>query len=345
MHISKIILIIFVFQSISLICFSQEKPKYYDGHKGVDLGLSVIWATQNLDALDPQSYGYTYAWGETTPKRNFVIDNYKYQNKETDSSIGRSFTKYNGEDKKTVLDLEDDAANSGWGGRWRMPTKEELEELLNNCTIEEQLYFGVNVLKFTAQNGNYIYIPKGHLYNGYRFEEESKNIIWTSTLSDDDVSNPCTLYWKSHTIAHRWQGLPIRPVIKVSTDEAVDQLPDLNMFSKPFQDAASEQRKNATDILAAQYGKSEANRLMSGDFLWGDDMDAIMTARYYATAYQDNESSPIGRVTSLYYKDVNITYYFQNDKLVGIKYPYKKANWIPRGYKRTSKAKNTRKRK
>lgn len=46
------------------------------------------------------------------------------------------FTKYNDEDGKTVLDLEDDWAYVERGGKWRTPTVEEWEELIENCIVE-----------------------------------------------------------------------------------------------------------------------------------------------------------------------------------------------------------------
>lgn len=109
-----------------------------NGHQWVDPGLSVKWATTNVGATNPENYGFYFAWGETSPKSSYSPGNLKYctlvdflyerlSKYNTDSSIGTV-------DNKTRLDLSDDAARANWGGRWRMPTKEEIEELLNKYT-------------------------------------------------------------------------------------------------------------------------------------------------------------------------------------------------------------------
>lgn len=44
------------------------------------------------------------------------------------------YTKYNGNGGKTALDPEDDVAHVKCGGSWRMPTSDEISELIENCT-------------------------------------------------------------------------------------------------------------------------------------------------------------------------------------------------------------------
>ena len=54
---------------------------------------------------------------------------------------------YNGfTDTKTTLDPEDDVAHVKWGGKWRIPTKTEMDELTNadNCTWEWITQIGVS---------------------------------------------------------------------------------------------------------------------------------------------------------------------------------------------------------
>ncbi len=109
-----------------------------NGHEYVDLGLpsGTMWATCNVGAMKPEEFGDYYAWGETTTKTDYNWDTYKY------SSNGDLLTKYCNSssygkdgytDTKTILDLSDDAAYVNWGGKWRMPTKTQQDELLNEC--------------------------------------------------------------------------------------------------------------------------------------------------------------------------------------------------------------------
>ena len=44
--------------------------------EGVDLGLSVKWASVNLGATNPQDYGDFFAWGEIETKTDFTYSNY-----------------------------------------------------------------------------------------------------------------------------------------------------------------------------------------------------------------------------------------------------------------------------
>ena len=133
-------------------------------HEYVDLGLSVLWATYNVGASTPEEFGDYFAWGETEPKTLYYDYNYKYKDA---SSL--KYTKYcfdyqfghNGYiDNKTILDLEDDAANANWGGDWRLPTQDEITELIAGCrwTIMDSLgvrgYRGISI-----NNGNIIFIP------------------------------------------------------------------------------------------------------------------------------------------------------------------------------------------
>ena len=106
-----------------------DNSKTINGHKFVDLGLGVLWAETNIGAESAVDDGYYFAWGETdTPtKSTYTATNYKY------GTSYNNMTKYNTDDKKTVLEKEDDAAYVNWGSSCRMPTKDEFEDLANNC--------------------------------------------------------------------------------------------------------------------------------------------------------------------------------------------------------------------
>jgi len=92
----------------------------------VDLGLSVKWSACDLGANNLYDDGDFFAWGETATKyySYFTLSNYKYYQ-------DNAYTKYNNSDNKTVLDPSDDAAHVILGGKWRMPTREEFEEMTN----------------------------------------------------------------------------------------------------------------------------------------------------------------------------------------------------------------------
>ena len=99
----------------------------------VDLGLpsGLLWGKSNMGTTVPTEIGDYYAWGETSPKKKYHGNNYKHY---TGSDL--DIKKYNEKDWKTVLELEDDAANANLGVGYRIPTREDWQELLDNCKWE-----------------------------------------------------------------------------------------------------------------------------------------------------------------------------------------------------------------
>jgi hypothetical protein len=138
----------------------------------------------------------------------------------TNSSWG-----YNGfTDDKTELDLEDDAAYVNWGAAWRMPSVEQLEELINSnyTTTEWTTQNGVNGRKITSKtNDNSIFLPAA----GFRIDS-SLNVdgsivyYWSRTLYSDSPNVSPNDAWflnfdSSHIDVHsadRYAGLSVRPV-------------------------------------------------------------------------------------------------------------------------------------
>ena len=147
-------------------------------HAYVDLGLpsGTLWATCNVGANSPEGYGDYFAWGETTPKSVYSWDTYQYGD-------GSTFTKYTGSDGLTTLLPEDDAATANLGSGWRMPTKEEFEELYNNTTVTWTQLNGVNGRLFTASNGNSLFLPAaGGRYESSLYDAGSHGLYWSSSL-------------------------------------------------------------------------------------------------------------------------------------------------------------------
>lgn len=160
------LLLICSFVSISCV---NEKGGYENGHEYVDLGLSVKWATCNI-AADSMWYGGAhFEWGEVEPRQRGDSKENKYCAYSSDITKYCTIAKYgyNGlVDDKIILDAEDDAATINWGGRWRMPTKEEFEELCDNCTFELQTLNGKIGYKVISKNGNFIFLPMPDIEEG-----------------------------------------------------------------------------------------------------------------------------------------------------------------------------------
>ncbi|MDE7378674.1 MAG: DUF1566 domain-containing protein [Paraprevotella sp.] len=190
-----------------------------NGHKAVDLGLSVKWATCNVGASSPEEYGGYYAWGETEEKNNYDWSTYKYCNGSYDTQIKYCTKSSKGTvDNKTVLEPEDDVAHVKWGGSWRMPTASEISELINNCSWRWIVQNGVNGCVVTSKsNGNSIFLPAA---GGRWFEvvisSGSDGGYWSASLDEYGSYDAFYLFFGSDyrdlDYNVRSGGFSVRPV-------------------------------------------------------------------------------------------------------------------------------------
>ena len=191
-----------------------------DSYESVDLGLSVKWATCNVGAEKPEDFGDYFAWGETAPKSDYSWSTYKFT---TDG--GSTFTKYTGSDK-TVLDAADDAATANWGDAWRMPTLEEMQDLLDNCTWEWQAagnteFGGVAGMKVTSKKDGYtdkyIFLPAAGCRDGSSlYDAGSDGYYWSASLNAGKAWSAYSRSFNSLRLElsnfQRYLGLAVRPV-------------------------------------------------------------------------------------------------------------------------------------
>ena len=192
---------------------------YENGYEWVNLGLSVKWATCNLGAKKPEDYGDYYAWGETSPKKDYSWSTYKLC-KGTENTLtkycGKSACGYNGfTDNKKLLDLSDDAAHIKLGGRWRIPTCAEWTELRTKCKWN---WIG-NGYKVTGPNGNSIFLPAAGYRHDASFDSgESYGGYWSSSLFSGSSCRAFLAYFRSYDFGrynvYRCYGRSIRPVTK-----------------------------------------------------------------------------------------------------------------------------------
>lgn len=198
----------------------------------VDLGLpsGILWATCNVGAETPEEYGDYFAWGETFPKEVYDWNNYQHSNGMSHgySSINiTGLTKYCNNsnygyygftDNLATLLPEDDAATANWGNAWRMPTKEEWEELFNSVTSIWTTQNHVKGLLFTALNGNSLFLPATGFKDG-----ESGLVVpgmngdyWSSSLDTDIPDCAWRLVFHSAGYGLYWYnrsgGQCVRPV-------------------------------------------------------------------------------------------------------------------------------------
>lgn len=156
----------FILPNVSY-CVNEDEVHFNqiaDTHEYVDLGLpsGTLWATDII--RNENGEPLYFAWGETQgytsgqvgTDKNFTWKDYKYGNG-TSNPGATGMTKYNSTDTKTVLDVEDDAATANWGSGWRMPSKEQFDELDSN-TVKEITESGIVLT--SSINGNSLIIKE-----------------------------------------------------------------------------------------------------------------------------------------------------------------------------------------
>lgn len=197
----------------------------HNGFEYIDLGLpsGTKWATCNVGADKETDCGMYFAWGDTkgyynvTNSNRFTSEDYKFS---LDGSSSK-FIKYNMIDGKTILDLEDDAAYVNMGGRWHIPSINQIEELFSNTKITwEYDYKGSDSsgMLFTSNiNSEKIFIPaSGYLGNGCIGGLDDFGYIWSNYHKLSTVDNGFYMYCQAAfsgvSYSSRYYGLSVRGV-------------------------------------------------------------------------------------------------------------------------------------
>lgn len=179
----------------------ETKPIIKKG-KAIDLGLSVKWADMNIGAEYPYETGEFFGFGDVTGKMR-----------------GMSIEKYPAPNPPQIISgTQYDIAQYHWGDAWRMPTKQNIEELISKCTIKNTHINGKPCCEITGPNGNSIILP-------------STSFLHPSGNIDDTYLRVAGMYWSGnissstqayylHIVAGKLQlgergryfGLAVRPV-------------------------------------------------------------------------------------------------------------------------------------
>lgn len=188
------------------------------------------WADMNIGANEPWESGYYFWWGDTI--------GYKRENDKWVASDGSnldfSFTSGNtptyGKDILTlenegwitaegVLALEHDAAKKHLGGKWRMPTKSEFDNLLSKCDWTWTTMNGVNGYVVCGR-GDYssasIFLPCAGDGEGASLRSAGSYGSYWSSVPDSNISLAWNLHFNSGTHymggSRRSNGQSVRPL-------------------------------------------------------------------------------------------------------------------------------------
>ena len=210
----------------------------------VDLGLpsGTLWASCNVGANSPEEAGDYFAWGETQTKDNYGSGNY------FDSTDGTTFVKYNVDGGLTELQPEDDAATANLNAGWQMPSKAQIDELMNSSntiTIWMKQNGVDGFMVISRNNSNHIFLPAaGFCWGAGVKAVGSDGYYWTRSLSQDSSNAAEIMYFTSSglgsIIGTRAMGFSIRPVVcegqKIPVEEIV-----LNYSTLSLQPNATQQ--------------------------------------------------------------------------------------------------------
>ena len=204
------------------VSFTTLDPTYVyfetgtsNGYGYVDLGLSVKWATCNVGATTPEEYGDYFAWGGTITKSNYSSSNCPTYGLSKSELQSRGYI-----DSEGNLTPKYDAAVANWGGDWRMPTYDELNELRTKCTWIWTTQNGVNGYKVTGPNGNSIFLPAAGSRDGSSLDGAgSYGYYWSSRPSDFSGYYAYILHFNSFSRSmygyyNRYRGQSVRPVLE-----------------------------------------------------------------------------------------------------------------------------------
>ncbi len=188
----------------------------------VDLGLpsGTLWADRNLGAKSPSDYGAFVSWGNTTlqfPEKGEIdwgdndeaFKDYEFTFDEYDDTPGAKLT--------GDIDLEHDAAHANLGGDWRMPTKEQFQELYDNCKWIRATVNGVNgyLVVSKINKASIFFACSGYGYGTSWDNLGSNGYYWSASFYS--ARNAYNLVFYSSGVnpqyySSRFYGFAVRPV-------------------------------------------------------------------------------------------------------------------------------------
>lgn len=196
-------------QKQAIIQTEKKKEK-----KAIDLGLSVMWADSNLYGDIDSGKGAKYSWGDIEKRTFFRYIDGKL-NKKSEYDLKRII----GNDDLSICGNEQfDAARYLWGDKWRLPQKNELDELINQCDWEWTTIDGIWGYKVIGKNGNFIFLPVTGEYVGDKSNSLQSGYYWSGSANTDILGEEAHfLYFDENQKSRnsngiRWHGMAIRPV-------------------------------------------------------------------------------------------------------------------------------------
>jgi hypothetical protein len=189
------------------------------------------WAMTNIGAEKPEDYGYYFWWGDTVGYKREGNKWVASDGSNSNFSFTGSNTPTNDKDNSTlqsegwitadgVLTPEHDAAKMHWGGDWRMPTKQEFNDLNSKCDWTWGSMNGVNGYVVRGKGdyaSNSIFLPCAGYGDGALLRYAgSDGDYWSSVPGSDDYYSWyllfCSGFHNTYDTGNRGDGRSVRPL-------------------------------------------------------------------------------------------------------------------------------------
>ncbi len=193
------------------------------------------WADRNIGAKKPEGYGLYFWWGDTRGHRPSLDGKFSFNFSSANSAIytyGKSVSQLQSAGWLTsggVLAPSHDVAYVKWGGAWRMPTKQEFDDLNSKCDWTWTTQNGENgyvVRGRGAYASNSIFLPAaGYPVSLSLYGAGLIGIYWSSATHPNNIDSVCLFFSSSSynpggyssgthftSFSSRHCGFSIRPV-------------------------------------------------------------------------------------------------------------------------------------
>ena len=212
-----------ILPNVSLI-LEDGGVKYTQGsptpiYEAIDLGLPSgrKWANMNVGASKPEEEGFFFSWGNVEGHCLNGVTDYDFGTSTTDAPYSGS----PGAALSGDIAVGDtyDMARANLGGAWRLPTKEDFQELYDNTTCTWTSQNGVAGRLFISKasgNSKSVFFPAAGNYNGSSHGNVgSLGRYWSSSFYS--ATNAYYLYFRSTGVypqneGNRFLGFSVRAV-------------------------------------------------------------------------------------------------------------------------------------
>jgi len=207
-----------------------------NGYEYVDLGLrsGTLWSARSMGSNCIN--GLYYGWGELYPSDSYSMKEYIHKDSKLEGVLR--------------MRSSDDVAHVNWGGNWRIPTKEELRELAEECILQWcRTKDGKTGCLFTGPNGNRIFLEAGgYMKDALQIPQNLKQdaCFWTADSSKSGVYGSMAHAYvfsecDGEVIGHSeledcCLGLTVRPVMSSTSDIQVENSKKTLLVLDDFED-------------------------------------------------------------------------------------------------------------